>query len=105
MLAVVQLGGRYRVVRTIKRGGMAEVLEGVLVGENDFEVPVAIKRLLPEIAAEESSVRSFIDEARIVSRLSHANVVRVFDFGLWDGQPFQAMELVDGIDLVELSRR
>src|SRR5262249_12636596 len=63
---------------------------------------IALKRILPEAAAEEWFLRAFADEARIASQLHHANVVAVLDFGLLDGLPFQALELVEGCDLAEL---
>jgi serine/threonine-protein kinase len=101
----VPTGERYRVLRPIKRGGMAEVLEAVFVGTAGFERRVAIKRLLPRWANDESSVRSFIDEAQILSRLHHSNVLAVLDFGMMDDQPFQVLEIVDGFDLIELRTR
>ncbi|MCX5747493.1 MAG: serine/threonine-protein kinase, partial [Proteobacteria bacterium] len=94
--------GRYRIVQRIGRGGMAEVLEAVAVGEHGFERRVAIKRLLAPTDADADAAmyaRMFLDEARIAARLHHANIVAVLDYGIADGLPFQVLEHVDGIDL------
>lgn len=95
--------GRYRVIKLIGRGGMAEVLEAIAQGEHGFERRVAIKRLL---ASDSSDVaryeRMFLDEARIAAQLHHANIVAVLDYGVADGRPFQVLEHIDGRDLRSL---
>ena len=48
---------RYRIGRVIKRGGMSEVFEALMLGAQGFERRVAIKRLLPALAEDESAVR------------------------------------------------
>lgn len=97
--------GRYRVVRPLGKGGMAEVLEAVAVGAEGFERRVAIKRLLPGHEQDTGFTGMFLDEARIASRLHHANIVSVLDYGVVDGQPFQVLELVDGLDAGRLWAR
>jgi serine/threonine protein kinase len=89
---------RYRVVRVIKTGGVSEILEAFVMGHLGFERRVALKRLRPEAIESDSDVHGFVDEARIISQLHHANIVSVFDFGYIDGLPFQALELVEGVD-------
>ncbi len=96
---------RYRVVRRIGVGGMAEVLEAVAVGAAGFERRVALKRMLPHEGDAEREHRMFLDEARIASHLHHANIVAVLDYGLADGRPFQVLEYVDGIDVRALLAR
>jgi protein kinase-like protein len=95
--------GRYRLLQRIGSGGMAEVFEAVAVGDHGFERRVAIKRLLAGSDRQRESM--FIDEARIASQLHHANIVAVLDYGVVDGQPFQVLEHVDGIDLGALLAR
>ncbi|MFT3835696.1 MAG: serine/threonine-protein kinase [Myxococcaceae bacterium] len=98
--------GKYRLVRRIGQGGMGEVWEGELPGEGGFARRVAIKRLKAQ--GGETWERRFMDEAKIASRLHHANIVSVFDFGAADGEFFQVLELIDGIDarrLYELARQ
>lgn len=84
---------------------MAEVFEAELVGDHGFVRKVAIKRMLEGAAADPSSSHRFLDEARIASRLHHANIVSVVDLGLLDNLPFQVLELVDGINAQQLVHR
>lgn len=67
---------------------MAEVYLAVLRGEEGFEKPAVVKRMLPELAMIERFRRMFIDEARLMASLSHSNVVAVLDFGSLDGSYF-----------------
>ncbi|MEO1339459.1 MAG: serine/threonine-protein kinase, partial [Myxococcota bacterium] len=94
------MAAKYKIVRSINRGGMAEVFEGVVQGVGTFARRVAIKRLLHYQSPAE--LAAFADEARLVAQLDHPNIVSVFDYGAVDGQPFQVLELVDGLDLKEL---
>jgi len=95
---------RYRLVRMIGAGGMAQVFEAVRVGERDFERRVALKRILPQ-AVHDAAIRNmFLDEARIVSGLHHANIVQVFDYGTIDDSEFLVLELIDGMDAEQLAR-
>ncbi len=96
---------RYRLVRVVASGGMAQVYEAVLVGAGGFERRVAIKRVLPQHAQDPSMHRMFLDEARLVARLNHGNIVQVFDFGFIDGTEFIAMEYVDGADAWRAAQR
>ncbi|MBP6633808.1 MAG: protein kinase, partial [Kofleriaceae bacterium] len=96
---------RYRILRRLGQGGMAEVFEAELVGELGFVRKVAIKRLLGDAAAEPGIAERFLDEARIASRLHHANLVAVLDLGLLDGLPFHLLELVDGVNAAQLQQR
>ena len=68
-------------------------------GAHGFEKTLAIKRILPELARDPEFEARFIAEAKVAVRLSHANVVQVFDFGKADGELFLAMELIEGVDL------
>jgi eukaryotic-like serine/threonine-protein kinase len=101
---LVGTSSRYRVVRPIKRGGIAEVLEAVVYGGHDFERRVVLKQLLPTYVGDEKVVHAFIDEARIVGQLNHPNIVGILDFGMLDERPFQVLEHVDGLDLEEIMK-
>ena len=81
------------------------MFEAELAGELGFARRVAIKRMLGDAAADGLAARRFLDEARIASRLHHANIVAVTDVGLLDGLPFQVLELVDGINVQQLLAR
>ena len=74
-------------------------------GAHGFEKTLAIKRILPELARDREFEERFIAEAKVAVRLSHANVVQVFDFGRFEESLFIAMEYVDGLDLAALLRR
>lgn len=97
------LGGRsvghYRIIRRLAIGGMAEVYLGKRVGTGGFEKPVAIKRMLPSLAAQPESAEAFLAEARLCVHLVHPNVVQVLDLGTSNGTPWLVMELIDGEDL------
>ncbi|MEO7732916.1 MAG: serine/threonine-protein kinase [Kofleriaceae bacterium] len=99
------VSSRYRIVRRLGQGGMAEVFEGELLGELGFVRRVAIKQLLPDALRDPMAARRFVDETRIASRLHHANVVAVLDVGMLDDRPFQVLELVDGLDAHALVQR
>ena len=88
--------GRYELIERIGIGGMAEVFRGSLRGVAGFERAVAIKRILPQIAADPNIVSMFIEEAKLAVQLSHPNIAQVFDLGEVDGSYFIAMEYVDG---------
>ena len=91
--------GQYRIIRKLATGGMAEVYLGKLVGAGGFEKKVAIKRLLPALAADPAASEAFLQEARLCVHLVHPNVVQVLDLGTTGGAPYLVMELVDGEDL------
>src|SRR4029079_5525958 len=89
---------RYRLVRTVASGGMAQVIEAVATGHGGFERRVAIKRLLPQHARDGERRRMFFEEARVGSRMHHGGIVPILDYGLIDGSEFMAMEYVEGLD-------
>jgi len=78
---------------------MAEIFRGKNVGAEGFEREVVIKRILPHFTEDEAFVKMFIDEATLAAKLSHANVVQIFDFDRVDDTYYIAMEYVEGEDL------
>ncbi len=96
--------GRYEVVTPLGTGGMAQVLVARARGPEGLGRLVALKRILPHLTADPSIVQQFLDEARIGLRLSHPNLVTVYDFGEAQGAYYIAMELVRGVDLDRLIR-
>jgi eukaryotic-like serine/threonine-protein kinase len=90
---------RYRVIDRLESGGMAEVFRAESIGLQGFKKQVAIKRVLAHLAAKETFIKMFLDEARLSARLSHSNCVQVFDIGVGDGTYFIVMEFVDGANL------
>jgi tRNA A-37 threonylcarbamoyl transferase component Bud32 len=95
---------RYELLDRIAVGGMAEVFRAKASGAHGFEKTLAIKRILPELARDPEFEQRFINEAKLAVKLSHANIVQVFDFGRFAGSLFIAMEFVDGLDLAHLLR-
>ena len=98
---------RYEIVDRIDVGGMAEVFRGKAVSLDGYEKQVAIKRVLPQLAADAKFVNMFLDEARLSLALSHANIVSVFDVSRAGETYFIVMEYVDGANLktlMELAR-
>ncbi len=94
--------GRYKLVRLLARGGMAEVYLALLSGVAGFEKRIALKKILPIYTELEEFHRLFQDEARICVSLNHSNIVQVFDFGVHQTEYYLAMEYVDGPDLEKI---
>ena len=90
------VGERYRILSTIASGGMATVY---LAEDSRLERRVALKLVHPHLAAEPNFRAKFLQEAKIAARLSHPNLVNVFDQGEWNDRPFLVMEYVPGITL------
>jgi serine/threonine-protein kinase len=87
------LDDRYRLVRRVARGGMAEVWEAF---DAVLSRAVAIKVLLPHMAVDEDVRERFRREAVAAARLSHPNIVATFDTASHNGASFIVMELVRG---------
>ncbi|MBI4862148.1 MAG: serine/threonine protein kinase [Candidatus Riflebacteria bacterium] len=62
---------------------------------------VAVKRISPDMELEPEIVQRFLEEVRILSRLAHPHIVKLFDSGLVEGRPFLVMEYVEGASLSE----
>ncbi|WP_438838190.1 Stk1 family PASTA domain-containing Ser/Thr kinase [Streptococcus pluranimalium] len=98
---MIQIGklfaGRYRILKSIGRGGMADVyLAHDLILDNE---EVAIKVLRTNYQTDQIAVARFQREARAMAELNHPNIVAIRDIGEEDGQQFLAMEYVNGPDL------
>ena len=93
------LDGRYRVESLIATGGMATVYLGT---DTRLDRTVALKVMHAELANDEDFVRRFVGEARSVARLSHPNVVAVYDQGADGRTLYLAMEYVPGRTLRDL---
>jgi len=92
---------RYRVDRSIGRGGMAEVF---LAHDELLDRPIVLKVLFPEFATDPAFVERFRREAQSAANLTHANIVGVYDWGKVANTYFIAMEWVPGATLGELLR-
>ena len=96
------VGGRYRPLAHLGKGGMANVLLALDEGHGDFQRLVVLKLLRTDMANDPELVAMFVDEGRLASQLRHRNVVHTYDVGEHDGTPYLVMELVDGVSLQRL---
>ena len=96
------LGGRYRIVERLGRGGMGEVYRA-----DDLKLgqPVALKFLPPDVDKDPARLTQLHTEVRMARQVSHPNVCRVYDIDEVDGTTFLSMEYVDGEDLSSLLQR
>jgi serine/threonine-protein kinase len=92
---------RYRVDGVLGNGGMANVYVGT---DTLLRRRVAIKVLREQYATDDDFVKRFSYEAQSAAKLSHPNIVNVYDFGREDHAYYIVMELVDGTTLAELMR-
>ena len=92
------LGGRYRLGPLLGSGGMAQVYDGF---DERLDRVVAVKLLRPDLAAQAGLRQRFELEARAAARLTHPNVVAVFDAGDDDGRSYIVMERLRGESLAD----
>lgn len=95
--------GRFVLIELLGEGGMGAVFRAEIEGPSDFRKTCALKVMHPGVAI--AARRMGVDlklEARIGALLHHPNVVEVYDFGFEEGQPWMAMEYVDGTELSDL---
>ncbi|MBI4816052.1 MAG: serine/threonine protein kinase [Deltaproteobacteria bacterium] len=96
--------GRYRIIRPLGAGGMAEVFLAHQVGPQGFVKPCVLKRVAREFVGDDRYQRLLMDEARVSALLNHPHIVQTFDFGQIEGLAYMALELVDGLNLSVLCR-
>ena len=99
------MDGRYTILGSLAKGGMATVYLGRVIGSAGFSRLVAIKRLHPELAAEKEFVGMLVDEARVASQIRHTNVVDTLDLVVSDGAFSLVLEYVEGSSLSKLLQR
>jgi Tol biopolymer transport system component len=87
------LVGAYRIDTLIARGGVGIVYRAT---DTRLDRQVALKTLAPLGMPDELRVERFLREARITASLDHPNIVKVYDVGMHDGQPFMVVELLEG---------
>ena len=96
--------GPYLVYERLGVGGMATVHRALERGIEGFERIVALKRLLPHLAADATFIKSFVREAKLASLLNHVNIVQIFELGRVATQYFISMEYIDGRDIRRILR-
>ncbi len=95
--------GRYEIVDKIAVGGMGEVWRARQLDRDDR--PVCLKTISEVWASNPEFQRLFLDEARLSALLAHPNVVEIYELGMDRGRHFIAMELLDGLALVDIAER
>jgi serine/threonine-protein kinase len=88
--------GRFEVGAKIGGGGMATVYLGRDARKDGSEALVALKVIRDELANDEQFTAMFVDEAKILARLSHPNVIQTLEYGVTGPHHFIAMELLNG---------
>lgn len=96
------LAERYRLDALLGRGGMGSVWRAHHVA---LDSPVAIKLMEPEIAANQAGLERFVREAQAAAALRSPHVVQTLDFGVHEGTPYIAMELMVGESLASRLER
>jgi serine/threonine protein kinase/WD40 repeat protein len=91
--------GKYQILRALGRGGMGIVYEAE---DTRLQRPVALKILPESLARDEVILKRFLLEARSAARLSHPNVIAVYDIGQREGTYYLALELVRGMNLQQV---
>ncbi|ACY14509.1 serine/threonine protein kinase [Haliangium ochraceum DSM 14365] len=97
--------GKYLLLDRVSVGGMAEIFKAMSYGVEGFEKLIAIKRILPSMGEDSEFIKMFIDEAKIVGLLSHANICQIFELGCIESTHFIAMEYIWGKDLLQMQNR
>lgn len=92
---------QFRFFELVGSGGMGAVYKALQI---NLDRPVAIKIMSPQVANDPSFAERFTREAKTLARLSHHNIVNVYDFGQCDGLYFLVMEYVDGVNLRQAIR-
>jgi serine/threonine-protein kinase len=95
----------YEIESRLATGGMAEVWRANMKGVAGFEKRVVIKTMLTSLQHRRELVDMFVSEASLAAKLSHPNIVDVFDFGQLEGRYFIAMSYVPGLTLRAVHRR
>jgi serine/threonine protein kinase/tetratricopeptide (TPR) repeat protein len=96
------LAGRYQLIKTLGHGGMGVVYQAF---DRQLTRVVALKTILPDLAASPTVLKRFKQEVRLAQKVNHKNVVRIFDMGEDGATKFITMDFIDGVDLKEIITR
>jgi serine/threonine protein kinase len=111
MQAATEKLGRYHLLERLGKGGMGEVYLAKHTGPMGVTRFVALKRVLPdkqdaeEHGGDSRLAQMFVDEMRLAVRLTHPNIVAVYDFGVEEQAYFLAMEFIEGVDAHQVLKR
>jgi serine/threonine protein kinase len=97
------IGGRYRLLECVGKGGMGTVYKAV---HEALDKIVAVKLLRSDHTLDDSTIRRFEYEAKAASKLNHPNLASVFDYGRTEaGAPYLVMDFLDGMSLADLIKK
>ncbi len=97
--------GKYFLMDKLAVGGMAEIYKAKTFGVDGFEKLLAIKKILPHCSADKEFIAMLTDEAKLAVRLSHTNIVQIYDLGKVGDDYYISMEFIDGVNLRDLLNR
>lgn len=97
--------GRYTLLMPLSMGGMGEIFLARIDGPQGFEKLCVIKKILPHLAEDKDFVSRFGNEARTLVKLTHGSIAQVLDMGQHQGEPYLALEYIDGKDLRKVGAR
>ena len=97
--------GKYRIIALLGQGGMAAVYLSVVPGPLGVNKLLVVKLLREDLSHDAEFVVMFQNEARLATRLNHANVVQTYEIGVEDGHHYLAMDYLDGQPLHALLRK
>ena len=98
----LEIAGRYRVRKLLGMGGMGAVYR---VHDEELDRDVALKLIRSDIADNPEALERFKREIQLSSKVTHKNVLRVYDLGASDGIKFLTMQFVEGVDLSTILKR
>jgi serine/threonine protein kinase len=102
---IIQLTGRYKLIRILGAGGMGQVWLAEKLGAAGFSKLVAIKMIAQEKLGDVRTREMFLDEARLTANLIHPNIVQVYQLSKTRREVFIVMEHVFGVSLLQLIER
>jgi eukaryotic-like serine/threonine-protein kinase len=103
--ALVAPAVKYQTLMELGRGGSAVVSAALARGIGGFSKLVVLKTIKEELCAHPDAVRSSLNEARLAARMSHPNVVQVYEVYQEHGVPVIVMEYLDGLSLSRVARQ
>src|SRR3954452_9006768 len=102
---VLKKFGRYFLLDHIAQGGMAEIYRARIAAPDGSGRLIVIKRIQSGYGANAEFLQMFKSEIKVTMGFNHPNIVQLYDFGEEEGQPYIAMELVDGKNLRQFISR
>jgi serine/threonine protein kinase len=96
---------KYTLIRHLASGGMGEIYLAKVDGVEGFERQLVIKRLLPHLSSDAQFIQMLVREAKLSVRLTHPNIVQVFDLAKTGSEYYIAMEYVPGANVQVIANR